>query len=128
MNLIIVTGRMTKDPSIRQTNSGKPVASFVIASDKPYRNADGKREADFLPVVVYGNKGVELVEKFGKHNATLMVQGRMQIRNFTTATGELHYVPEIIATRLEFANPYPAANAAESSLGLNSLLSDEAPF
>ena len=54
MNRIILLGRLTKEPEVRYTNTGKVVASFTLAVDRPFTGQDGKREADFIPVVIWG--------------------------------------------------------------------------
>lgn len=100
-NRIILLGRLTKDPEIRSTNSGKAVAQFTLAVDRPFLNQQGQREADFIPVVVWG-KAAELVGNSCKKGHRLLVEGRLQIRNFDAKDGTKHWVTEIIATNIEF--------------------------
>ena len=59
-NHITILGRITKDVAVRYTPSQKVVASFTLAVDRPFLNQEGQREADFIPVVVWG-KAAELV-------------------------------------------------------------------
>ena len=94
-------GRLTKDPEIRRTNSGKAVAQFTLAVDRPFLNQQGQREADFIPVVVWG-KAAELVGNSCAKGHRLLVEGRLQIRNFDAKDGTKHWVTEIIATNIEF--------------------------
>lgn len=101
MNKIIVIGRLTKDPEIRYTTSQKVVASFTLAIDRPFTGQDGKREADFIPVVVWG-KTAELVGNSCAKGHRLAVEGRLQIRNFDAKDGTKHWVTEIIANSIEF--------------------------
>jgi single-strand DNA-binding protein len=101
MNKCIELGRLTKDPEIRSTNSGKSVAQFTLAVDRPFLNQQGQREADFIPVVVWG-KAAELVGNSCKKGNRLLVEGRLQIRNFDAKDGTKHWVTEIIATNIEF--------------------------
>ena len=54
MNKIIIMGRVTKQVDVRYTPSQKVVCSFTLAVDRPFLNQEGKREADFIPVVVWG--------------------------------------------------------------------------
>ena len=103
MNETIITGRMTKDPVCRETNTGKPVTSFTVAVDRPYLNADGKRDTDFIPVVVFG-KAVETVMNYGYHNCIVLVKGRLQNRNFETKDGVKHTDLELICSLVEFPN------------------------
>lgn len=101
MNKCIELGRLTKDPEIRSTNGGKTVATFTLAVDRPFVNQDGKREADFIPVVVWG-KAAELVGNSCGKGHRLLVEGRLQIRNFDAKDGTKHWVTEVIASNVEF--------------------------
>ena len=94
-------GRITKDPDCRTVSSGKSVAQFTLAVDRPFLNQQGQREADFIPVVVWG-KAAELVGNSCKKGHRLLVEGRLQIRNFDAKDGTKHWVTEIIATNVEF--------------------------
>ena len=101
MNKIVVLGRITKQVDVRNTPSGKSVAQFTLAVDRPFLNQQGQREADFIPVVVWG-KAAELVGNSCKKGHRLLVEGRLQIRNFDAKDGTKHWVTEIIATNIEF--------------------------
>lgn len=111
MNTITISGRMTKDPEVKQTNSGKPVVDFTVAVDRPYKNAEGVRETDFLSVVAFGSLA-DLVYQRGYHNCQIIVNGRLQVRNYKDASGEDKYKHEIIAVAIEI---YPSANKHKSS-------------
>ena len=100
-NRVILLGRLTKDPAIRYTPSQKVVASFTLAVDRPFLNQQGQREADFIPVVVWG-KAAELVGNSCGKGHRLLVEGRLQIRNFDAKDGTKHWVTEVIASNVEF--------------------------
>ena len=101
MNKITLLGRLTKDPEIRYTPSQKVVASIVLAVDRPFTGADGKKEADFIPVVIWG-KTAELVGNSCAKGHRLLVEGRLQIRNFDAKDGTKHWVTEVVANSVEF--------------------------
>ena len=101
MNKIVVLGRITKQVDVRYTQSQKSVAQFTLAVDRPFLNQQGQREADFIPVVVWG-KAAELVGNSCRKGHRLLVEGRLQIRNFDAKDGTKHWVTEIIATNVEF--------------------------
>ena len=101
MNKIIISGRLTKDPEIRSTSSGKQVAQFTLAVDRPFLNEQGQREADFIPCVVWG-KSAELIGNSCSKGHRLLVEGRLQIRNFDAKDGTKHWVTEIIVSGFEF--------------------------
>ena len=100
-NKVILMGRLTKDPEIRYTQSQKVVAQFTLAVDRPFLNQQGQREADFIPVIVWG-KGAELIGNSCAKGHRLLVEGRIQIRNFDAKDGTKHWVTEIIASNFEF--------------------------
>ena len=101
MNKIIIMGRLTKDVEVRYTPAQKVVASLVLAVDRPFKKDDGTREADFIPVVIWG-KAAELVGNSCAKGHRLLVEGRLQIRNFDGKDGTKHWVTEVIANNVEF--------------------------
>ena len=99
MNHITILGRLTKDPEIRSTPSGKTVATFTLAVDRPFSGE--KKEADFIPCVVWG-KWAELIGNSCQKGHRLLVEGRLQIRNFDAKDGTKHWVTEVVANNIEF--------------------------
>lgn len=114
MNKIILLGRLTKDPEVRYTQSGKVVTQFTLAVDRPYAAADGKKEEDFIPVVIWGKSAELAGNSLGKGQRAL-VEGRVQIRSYDANDGSKRWVTEVIADRFEFierkadAQPAPPA-------------------
>ncbi len=100
-NHITLLGRLTKDPEIRYTPSQKVVATFTLAVDRPFSGADGKKETDFIPCVVWG-KSAELIGNSCQKGHRLLVEGRLQIRNFEAKDGTKRYIAEVIANSFEF--------------------------
>ena len=101
MNRIILLGRLTKDPEVRYTNTGKVVAQFTLAVDRPFAGQDGKREADFIPIVIWGKSAETLGNSITKGQRVL-VEGRLQIRSYDGNDGQKHWITEVIADRFEF--------------------------
>ena len=101
MNKIIIMGRVTKQVDVRYTPSQKVVCSFTLAVDRPFLNQEGKREADFIPVVVWG-KAAELCGNSLAKGHRILVEGRLQIRSYDGKDGNRHWVTEIIANNVEF--------------------------
>src|SRR5690606_41934380 len=81
MNLVILIGRLTRDPERRLTPSGKPMASFTLAVDRPFTNQQGEREADFIDVVVW-RRLAETVAVYTRTGSLVAVQGRLQLRSY----------------------------------------------
>ena len=83
MNIVTLTGRITKAPEGRQTNDGQSVCSFTVACDRVYRDRQGnvQREADFINCVAFGNQASFILRYVQKGNM-LAIQGRIQTRNY----------------------------------------------
>lgn len=99
MNKLIIMGRLTGDPEVRYTQSGKVVAQFTLAVDRPY-SQDGQKEADFIPVVIWG-KQAEVIGNNVKKGQRLLVEGRLQIRSYEK-DGQKRYVAECVAAAFNF--------------------------
>ena len=97
MNRLTLMGRLTADPDLRSTSSGKSVCQFTLAVDRPFKNADGNREADFIPVVIWGKLG-ELAGKTVFKGQRLIVEGRIQLRNYEGSDGIKRLAAECIAS------------------------------
>jgi single-strand DNA-binding protein len=99
MNVVVLIGRLTRDPELRYTaGSAKAVATFTLAVDRPFAK---EKTADFFRVVVFG-KPAENCANYLAKGRLVGVQGRIQNNNYETATGEKRYSIDIIADRVEF--------------------------
>ena len=102
MNKSILMGRLTRDPEVRYTNSGKCVCQFTLAVDRFTTDQDGKREADFVPIVVWGKVG-ELCGNSLTKGQRALVDGRLQIRSYEAKDGSgKRWVTEVIANTVQF--------------------------
>ncbi len=101
MNRIILLGRLVRDPEVRYTPSGKVVCQFTLAVDRPFANQEGQREADFIPVVIWGKQAETCGNSLTKGQRAL-VEGRLQIRSYDGKDGQKRWVTEVIADRFEF--------------------------
>lgn len=100
MNSIVLMGRLTKDADIRSTQSGKVVASFTLAVDRPYTQ-NGKKEADFIACQIWG-KSAEVLGKSVHKGQRVLLEGRLQIRQYTDKNGNKRTAAEVVADRFEF--------------------------
>jgi single-strand DNA-binding protein len=100
MNRITITGHMAKDPELRTTQSGISQCTFTVAVQRRYKNQDGKREADFLPVVAW-RQTAEFAAKYLTKGRLVAVDGSVQTRSYTGQDGNKRYVTEIIADHVE---------------------------
>lgn len=101
MNRIILLGRLVRDPEVRYTPNGRVVCQFTLAVDRPFANQEGQREADFIPVVIWGKQAETCGNSLTKGQRAL-VEGRLQIRSYDAKDGTKRYVTEVVADRFEF--------------------------
>lgn len=96
MNKAILIGRLTKDPELRYTpEKGTAVTTIIVAVDR-YNSSTQQREADFIPVVVYG-KQAESIANYLNKGSQIAVSGRIQTRSYDAKDGTKRYVTEVIA-------------------------------
>ncbi|MCC5908984.1 MAG: single-stranded DNA-binding protein [Clostridiaceae bacterium] len=98
MNNVVMIGRLARDPELRFTASGKAVATFSIAVNRPFSKT---KEADFFNVVVWGKIGENCANYLAK-GRLVGVQGRLQSRSYENQAGEKKYITEIVANEVEF--------------------------
>ena len=104
LNHITVMGRLTRDPELRRTQSGTPVSSFSIACDRDYKDkATGERPTDFLDIVAWRATG-EFVSKYFSKGRMAVVEGRLQIRDWTDKEGNRRTIAEVVADSVYFGD------------------------
>ncbi|KKW23352.1 MAG: Single-stranded DNA-binding protein [Candidatus Kaiserbacteria bacterium GW2011_GWA2_52_12] len=103
LNKAMVFGNITRDPELRALPSGMNVCSFSVATNRVYRDRDGKKQeqADFHNVVVFGRQA-DVVAQYLKKGSSVFVEGRMQTRSWEGKDGEKKYRTEIVADRVQF--------------------------
>lgn len=101
MNKALLIGRLTRDPELRSTSTGRNVCQFSIAVNRNFTNANGEREADFINCVVWDKQAENLV-KYQKRGNQIAVDGRIQTRNYEDKDGKRVYVTEILANSISF--------------------------
>lgn len=103
LNKIIVMGRLTRDPELRRTGSGTAVTSFSLAVDRDFKDQNGDKETDFIDVVAWRNTA-EFVSKYFAKGRMAVVEGRLQIRDWTDKDGGKRRSAEIIAENVYFGD------------------------
>ena len=119
LNRIILMGRLARDPELRHTQTGTPVASFRLAVDRDFKDKDtGERKADFIGVVAWRNTAEFVSRNFSKGRMAV-VEGRLQMRDWTDKDGNKRITAEVVAENVYFADSkretQPEGNAPESS-------------
>lgn len=95
INLVIFTGRLTRDIDLRKTSTGKSCVNFNVACDRG-KDKDGNDKADFINCVAW-EKTAETLAKYAKKGSRVAVQGRVQTRNYEGKNGT-EYITEILVT------------------------------
>lgn len=110
MNRAILVGRLTRDPELRNTNSGVAVVSFTIAVNRTFTsNQTGEREADFINCIAF-NKQAENLARYIRKGGLVGVDGRIQTRNYTAPDGTKRYVTEVVCENIHFLEPKGSSN------------------
>ena len=101
MNKVTLIGRLTKDPELRYTpGAGTAVTTITLAIDRRFQK-DGQKEADFIPVVIWG-KQAESTAQYITKGKLIGIAGRIQTRSYDAKDGSKRYVTEVVAEDVEF--------------------------
>ena len=109
MNKVILMGRLTKDPELKQTPAGKAVCSFTIAVDRRFKAEDGTRQADFINCVAWEANAKTIGGYFHK-GSRIAIVGKLQSRSYDDQNGQRKYVTEVIVDELEFVDTKAESN------------------
>lgn len=101
MNHFVGIGRLTRDPEVRYTQSGKACAKFTLAIDRR-KNSDGNPQADFIQCVAW-EKTAEVISQYVSKGQKIAVEGRIQTRSYEK-DGRKYYVTEVIVQSMEFCD------------------------
>ena len=103
LNKIILMGRLCTNPELRRTGSGTAVTSFSLACDRDFKSQSGDKETDFIEVVAW-KKTAEFVSKYFSKGRMAVVEGRLQIRDWTDKAGNKRTTAEVVADNVYFAD------------------------
>lgn len=120
LNKIIIMGRLTRDPEIRQTGSSKHVANFSVAVDRDFKNQAGEKETDFIDCVAWNGTGEFVGKYFGK-GSMIVVSGRLQVRNWEDDNRNKRKSAEIVAESVYFGGSKQNENAGADPVSADSL-------
>lgn len=100
MNSVCLVGRTTKDPELRYTPSNVAVATFSLAVNRTFKDANGEREADFINCVIWRQQAENLAN-WAKKGALIGITGRIQTRSYENQQGQRVYVTEVVAENFQ---------------------------
>ncbi|MBF0546988.1 MAG: single-stranded DNA-binding protein [Candidatus Riflebacteria bacterium] len=145
INKVFLAGNLACDPELFQTQNGKSRTTLRLAVNRHFRTSDGqsKKEANFFSVIVWQNQA-ETCARYLKKGRPVLVEGRLNIRSFSSKEGEKKWITEIIAANIrflpsrslnqsenqEFENEFPIGNEGEKQSDPKNPgdLSQEIPF
>lgn len=110
MNRVILVGRLTADPELKQTPNGISVCSFSIAVNRPFTSKTGERQADFINIVAWRNSA-EFVSKYFAKGNQIGIDGSIQTRQYTDKEGNKRTAFEVVADNISFIESKSASSA-----------------
>lgn len=132
LNHITIMGRLTRDPELRRTNTGKAVTKFTLAVDRDYAEKGAERETDFIECVAW-RWTAEFVDKYFGRGQMAVVSGRLQIRDWEDKGGNRRRSAEVVADNVYFgeqkrdagANGAPSYGVKPAPASVFAMLEDE---
>ena len=134
LNRVVLIGRLTRDPELRYTQSGVAIANFTLAIDRRFKNAQGEKETDFIPCVVF-RQLAELCANYLAKGRLAAVDGRIQVSTYNDKDGQKRWTTEVIAEDVRFLSPKDGGSGNQEpsyggrgSFGQDVNLDDDIPF
>ncbi len=127
MNKITLLGRLTKDPELRSTQSGKSVCSFTLAVDRPVFNKGQKKETDFFNCTLWDKRGEAFAKYFAKGQRAL-IEGRVQFREYNDKSGAKRLATDVVVNDFYFIEKKGDKSESVEQLGTPVELDEDIPF
>ncbi|MDD7401080.1 MAG: single-stranded DNA-binding protein [Eubacteriales bacterium] len=118
MNKAILMGRLTKEPELRTTSNNVSVCSFTVAVDRRFKNAQGERETDFIPVVCW-RQTADFVARYFQKGQRIALVGSIQVRSWDDEHGKRNWMTEVVADEVYFADSKSDNSYANQAGGQN---------
>lgn len=100
INNVVLVGRIVRDPELRYTSQNTAVATFTLAVNRRFKNAQGEREADFINCVIW-RQPAENLANWAKKGTLVGITGSIQVRNYENKEGQRVYVTEVLADNFQ---------------------------
>lgn len=126
LNKIIIMGRLTRDPEVKQTSTGVQVARFSVAVERDFKGQSGEKETDFIDCTAWRNTA-DFVGKYFSKGRMIAIEGRLQIRTWEK-DGEKRKAAEIVADGVYFADSKPVETQKNNTFVDVSADESELPF
>lgn len=116
INNVVLVGRTTKDPELRYTPSNVAVATFSLAVNRTFKDANGERETDFINCVIWRHQAENLAN-WAKKGALIGITGRIQTRSYENQQGQRVYVTEVVAENFQMLESRAAREGSSANQG-----------
>lgn len=113
MNSVCLVGRMAGDAELRYTPNNQAVATFRLAVNRPFKNQNGEREADFINCVIWRQQAENLAN-WAKKGTLIGITGRIQTRSYENQQGQRVYVTEVVADSFQLLESRKEREASQS--------------
>ncbi|WP_285121497.1 single-stranded DNA-binding protein [Lactococcus petauri] len=123
INNVVLVGRVVRDPELRYTPQNTAVATFTLAVNRRFKNAQGEREADFINCVIW-RQPAENLANWAKKGTLVGITGSIQVRNYENKEGQRVYVTEVLADNFQMLE----SNSNKTEKGKTKSNQDKDPF
>lgn len=115
LNKVMLIGRLTKDPTEHNTQSGHKAVRFTLAVDRNRKDANGNKQADFISVVAW-DKLADLISKYCKKGKEIAIVGRLQTGSYTGQDGQKRYTTDVVVEDMQLlSDPKNSSNSKNSN-------------
>ena len=123
INNVVLVGRIVREPELRYTPQNTAVATFTLAVNRRFKNAQGEREADFINCVLW-RQPAENLANWAKKGTLVGITGSIQVRNYENKEGQRVYVTEVLADNFQMLE----SNSNKTEKGKTKSNQDKDPF
>lgn len=126
INSTVLVGRLTRDPELKYTGNNIAVASFSLAVNRDFKDANGERETDFINCVIWRQQAENLAN-WAKKGALIGITGRIQTRSYENQQGQRIYVTEVVAENFQMLESRAAREGGNANGGYSQQSQQQAP-
>lgn len=126
INSVCLVGRLTRDPELKYTGNNIAVATFSLAVNRNFKDANGEREADFINCVIW-RQSAENLANWAKKGALIGITGRIQTRSYENQQGQRVYVTEVVAENFQMLESRAVREGGNANGGYNQQPQQQAP-
>ena len=115
LNKVVLAGRITADPELKQTTTGVSVLSFTLAVNRRFsKNEQGEQQTDFISMVAW-RQTAEFISKYFRKGSAICVTGSIQTRNWQDSQGQRRYATEVIVDEAMFVDSRSESGNAQGN-------------